>query len=174
MLCACHRRSRASLHRLSFSMTCISWPVRLCSAADCSSAAATGPARSAVKCVDKEKGRSNGSFSLRPLSSLERFCVRHMYTYGGQLRGNARLDPREQPGDDARADDRPGGAHGHAGGAPDGARDGRARDRTREIPALFACVRAARSCCQRSNFARLRHAPALRNCPPMPASQFLI
>jgi hypothetical protein len=69
---------------------------------------------------------------------------------------------------------RPGGAHGHAGGAPDGARDGRARDRTREIPALFACVRAARSCCQRSNFARLRHAPALRNCPPMPASQFLI
>ena len=77
MLCACHRRSRASLHRLSFSMTCISWPVRLCSAADCSSAAATGPARSAVKCVDKEKGRSNGSFSLRPLSSLERFCVRH-------------------------------------------------------------------------------------------------
>ena len=71
MLCACHRRSRASLHRLSFSMTCISWPVRLCSAADCSSAAATGPARSAVKCVDKEKGRSNGSFSLRPLSSLD-------------------------------------------------------------------------------------------------------
>jgi hypothetical protein len=39
---------------------------------------------------------------------------------------------------------------------------------------VFACVRAARSCCQRSNFARLRHAPALRNCPPMPASQFLI
>ena len=77
MLCACRRRSRASLHRLSFSMTFISWPVRLCSAADCSSAAATGPARGAVKCVDEEKGRSNGSFSLRPLSSLEHFCVRH-------------------------------------------------------------------------------------------------
>jgi hypothetical protein len=93
MLCACHRRSRASLHRLSFSMTCISWPVRLCSAADCSSAAATGPARSAVKCVDKEKGRSNGSFSLRPLSSLERFCVRH----GG------RFDSRSQMVEHRRA-----------------------------------------------------------------------
>ena len=76
MLCVCRRRSRESLHRLSFSMTCISWPVRLCSAADCSSAAATAPARGAVKCVDKKKGRSNGSFSLRPLSSLDSFCVR--------------------------------------------------------------------------------------------------
>ena len=53
------------------------------------------------------------------------------------------------------------------------ATDARETGSTREIPALFACVRAARSCCQRSNFARLRHAPALRNCPPMPASQFL-
>ena len=76
MLCACRRRSRESLHRLSFSMACISWPARLCSAADCSSAAATAPARGAVKCVDKKKGRSNGSFSLRPLSSLDSFCVR--------------------------------------------------------------------------------------------------
>ena len=82
--CACRRRSRASLHRLSFSMTCISWPVRLCSAADYSSAAATGPGRGAVKCVDKEKGRSNGSFLLRPLSSLERFCVRQ----GGRARAH--------------------------------------------------------------------------------------
>ena len=29
-----------------------------------------------MKCVDKKKGRSNGSFSLRPLSSLDSFCVR--------------------------------------------------------------------------------------------------
>ena len=70
----------------------------------------------------------------------------HLFIVERQLRANARLDPREQPGDDARADDRPGGAHGHAGGAPDGARDGRARDRTREIPALFrVCVCARRT-----------------------------
>ena len=69
----------------------------------------------------------------------------HLFIVERQLRANAHPDPREQPGDDARAGARPGEAHGHAGGAPDGARDGRARDRTREIPALFACVRAARS-----------------------------
>ena len=31
----------------------------------------------------------------------------HLFIVERQLRGNARLDPREQPGDDARADDRP-------------------------------------------------------------------
>ena len=94
MLCACHRRSRASLHRLSFSMTCISWPVRLCSAADCSSAAATAPARGAVKCVDKKKGRSNGSFSLRPLSSLDSFCVRQSDSIRSARRCDDSLETR--------------------------------------------------------------------------------
>ena len=68
--CACRRRSRASLHRLSFSMTCISWPVRLYSTADCSSAVATGPARGAVKCVERKKVVQTALFLCAPLSSL--------------------------------------------------------------------------------------------------------
>ena len=67
-------------------MAFISWPVRLCSAAACSSSAATSPARGAVKCVAAGKKVTQTlfcSFPLRSLSSLERFCVRHRVSMGG-------------------------------------------------------------------------------------------
>ena len=77
---ACCRQSRASRERIRIWMAFISWPVRLCSAAACSSSAATSPARGAVKCVAAGKKVTQTlfcSFPLRSLSSLERFRVRH-------------------------------------------------------------------------------------------------
>ena len=77
---ACCRQSRASRERIRIWMAFISWPVRLCSAAACSSSAATSPARGAVKCVAAGKKVTQTlfcSFPLRSLSSLERFCVGH-------------------------------------------------------------------------------------------------